>query len=390
MTSVLASHLLTSFSCLGDKCADTCCRGWSMQLDETMFAKYKKDAPELLDAVEASVESPFIMRKDKATGYCVKFDNGWCGIHKEKGDTFLGDACYFYPRVTRSLGDMAVMTATLSCPEITRIVLSADNPFAFDASDANRLPDTLKNYLPEALNAQDALSVHEAFLAAARDEAVTAEHIVCRLASVTRSIQLIDKKTWAQAVPFYLRNADARLLPAEQNSADPFNLLHALSGLIVASHKPMPERLSQTISTMEKMLHVMLDWQNVLIHTSDESAPAYQKMAEAWNTSVSHYEIILKRYLEAQLAIALFPFAGLGEKLEDRITIIGVRLATVKLALMCEHAAAGATLSVDTIIRVIQSLSRFLDHLGDPAFSLEIYKETGWVKEGRLRGLLSV
>lgn len=386
---MLQSHLLESFSCLGDKCSDTCCRGWSMQLDGVTLEKYRKEAPELLDAVEESAESPFIMRKDKTTGYCVKFDNGWCGIHKEKNDTFLGDACYFYPRVTRALGDAVLMTATFSCPEIVRLALENTSPFGLQDKQVERLPNTLKNYLPEGLSDQDALVVHEAFLSAARDEAASAEHIVARLASVVRSIQLIDKKVWPEAVPFYLSSADARLVPAEKNISDPFNVLHALSGLIVASHKPMSERLAQTVATMEKMLCVTLDWQNVLIHTSNESAPAYKKMSETWNKSASRYEIILKCYLEAQLAVALFPFAGLGKKLEDRITIIGVRLATIKLALMCEHAATGATLSQETIIRVIQSLSRFLDHLGDPAFSLAIYNETGWVKESRLRGLLA-
>jgi len=40
------------------------------------------------------------------------------------------------------------------------------------------------------------------------------------------------------------------------------------------------------------------------------------------------------------------------------------------------------------VVRIIQSLSRLLDHLGDPAFSLKIYAETGWIKEARMRGLL--
>ncbi len=390
MSILLQANMLGKFTCLGDKCADTCCRAWSMQLDEITYEKYKKEAPELLDAVEEAVESPYIMRKDKATGYCVKYDNGWCGIHKEKGDKFLGDACYFYPRVTRSLGDDTVMTATLSCPEIVRIVLEEKDPFGVHEVQAGRLPNTLKNYLPEGLSAQDALSVHQAFLATTHDKDVEAGHIFARIATVSRSIQLIDKKSWAQAVPFYLQNADMRMMPPEQNEADPFNLLHALSGLIVASHKPMPDRLAQTVSTMEKMLKVTLDWKNVLIHTSDESVAAYQKIRKAWKSHAKHFEPVLKRYLEAQLAVSLFPFSGLGTTLEDRITIIGVRLATVKLALMCEHAAAGDMLPQDTIIRVVQSLSRLLDHLGDPGFSMAIYKETGWVREERLRGLLSI
>src|SRR5690349_1055310 len=105
MTAMLCTKSLSAFSCLGDKCADTCCQGWSMQVDDVTLARYRKDAPELLGAVEASQEAPWIMRKDPATNFCVKLEGGLCGIHKQYGDAFLSDACHFYPRVTRALGE---------------------------------------------------------------------------------------------------------------------------------------------------------------------------------------------------------------------------------------------------------------------------------------------
>lgn len=41
-----------------------------------------------------------------------------------------------------------------------------------------------------------------------------------------------------------------------------------------------------------------------------------------------------------------------------------------------------------TVVRVVQSLSRFLDHLADPTFSRMAYEEAGWFREGRLRALM--
>lgn len=361
-----------------------------MQIDQAMLDKYKKEAPELLDAVEASEESPWIMRKDKKTGYCVKFDNGWCGIHKEKGAEFLGDACFFYPRVTRVLGDKVIMTAALSCPEITRLVLEDIQPFVFESDNVERLPYTLKNYLPEGLTPDNAIAVHKAFLDACEDGTVSAEHVLARIASVSRSIQMLDKKTWAESVPFYLKHADTRLPEPVGETTDAFNLLHALSGLIVASRKPMSDRLRETVKCMEAALAVKLDWQNVQITTTARSIEAYHACVAAWRKSAKQYDTILKRWLTAELSIALYPFAGLGATLTERITLIGVRMATLKLALMCAHTQNGAVLDTDSIVRVIQSLARFMDHLGDPAFSLKIYSETGWIRESRLRGLLSI
>ncbi len=359
-----------------------------MQLDDATLARYKKEAPELLDAVEPAEESPWIMRKDPKTTYCVKYEDGLCGIHKERGDSFLGDACHFYPRSTRSLGDSKIMTATLSCPEVSRLALFEEAPFAFYTSDIERLPYTMKDYLPEGISAEDAIAVHTAFIAATEDEA-DAETILARIASVSRSIELIDKKSWAQAVPFYLKNADMRLPDAQVNPADPFNVLHALCGLIVATQKPISERLKQTIDDMEKALHVKLDWQNVLMQLSDDSGEAWQKLESEWQKNKEQYQPILKRYLQMQLSLALYPFSGLGSNLSERVTIIGVRLATIKLAIITACGIYGASLPQDTVVRLVQSLSRFLDHLGDPAFSLQIYAETGWDKEPRMRGLLA-
>jgi hypothetical protein len=95
---------------------------------------------------------------------------------------------------------------------------------------------------------------------------------------------------------------------------------------------------------------------------------------------------LLRGYLSAQLSQALFPFAGFGAEVAERAAIIAVRLATVKLALATLPLAAGEA----EVVEVVQTLSRFTDHLADPELSRRIYQETGWVREARLRGLLGV
>lgn len=360
-----------------------------MQVDELTLARYRTEAPELMKAVEPSTEAPWIMKKDPATGFCTKLEQGLCGIHKNYGANFLGDACYFYPRATRALGDKLVMTATLSCPEVARLALYAGEGAALEDAEAERLPQNIKDYLPEGIAASDALAIHRAFIEEAEREDATAEQAYLRIASVARSLELIDKKSWPQAVPFYLKHADSRLLPAEENPSDPFNLLHALCGLVVASKKTPSQRLRKTILEMEQALSATIDWDAVQIHLSDESAAAFAKVQQAWEAKYAPiYKETLKRYLQMQLSLALFPFAGAGNTLGERITIIGVRLATIKLALACACSIHGNELPQEVVVRVVQSLSRFMDHLGDAGFSLQIYTETGWVQEARMRGVL--
>lgn len=111
--------------------------------------------------------------------------------------------------------------------------------------------------------------------------------------------------------------------------------------------------------------------------------------ADRWGREwAGHFAPIFRRWIAAQRAVALFPFGGFGETLSDRVTILGVRFATLKLALMSACQMKGGLIVEDEVVRVIQSLARFLDHLADPALSMQIYTETGWVREPRLRALV--
>ncbi len=377
---VIQSSFLDSFQCLGDKCPDTCCKGWSMQLDAPMREKYAKEKPELLDAV-AEEGGIAIMRRDPNTDYCVKFENGLCGIHKQYGAAFLGDACNFYPRVTRALGTQTLMTATPSCPEVARLAFYLGVPFAPHETQGERLPHSLKDYLPPELEPAQAQTVHDAFLLAV-EEAPFAQAFA-RIASVARSLEKLPVKSWPEAVPFYLKSADARLPAPEPKAEDPFNLLHALCGLQVASRKKLNPRLAETIAAMERALGATIAWEGAGIALAPDSFEKWQRVRAAWKEE--HYDKILQRALQLQLSVALFPFAGLGNTLSERITIIGVRLATFRLALICAFDPGE-----EEVVRIAQSLARLLDHLGDPAWSLNIYSETGWVKEPRLRALVCI
>lgn len=389
MVSILRTNVLSEFTCLGEHCEDTCCQNWSMQVDDATLERYRREVPELMEAVEQSQDAPWIMKKDPATGFCVKLEGGLCGIHKQYGDKFLGDACYFYPRATRKLGERVLMTATMSCPEIVRRALLEGRPGSMGEVEAERLPQVLKDYLPEGMAVEDALAVHQAFLDAAEDTTLDAESIFLRMGNAARSLERTPHKDWKLMTEFYIRNAEICMPPAQLAPADPFNLLHALCGLIVASRKPPSPRLRQTIADMEKALAVTLDWEQAGIATSDGSLPAYQSLQALWGKEASKtYTPILRRYLQMQVSLALYPFGGFGNTLSERITVIGVRLATIKLALLCGHSIYGATLPQDVVVRIVQSLSRFMDHLGDPQFSLRIYTETGWLQESRMRGLL--
>lgn len=357
-----------------------------MQLAAATVELYKQKAPELLDAV-TSGESEHIMKRDPNTDYCVKFDAGWCGIHKTYGETFLGDACHFFPRATRDIGDNAVMTLAPSCPEALRLMLSVEDPFTYAPRDDARVPHAIKNYATDGTSSAAMMQIHDAFIAAV-ESAESAPRALSILASAVRSLAHMPRDQWPEIAPMALKFASGRLPAPEADMGDYPRLIAALRGLVAASKPTFRPRLDVVIENMQAAMAIGYDDASAQVILQESTLQTLYALEAMWRDASAAYDAPLKRMLQAQLSLAFFPFSGLGESLEDKITIIGVRFATARLALMCAHASADGVLSAEQMVDVWQPLSRFLDHLSDPTFSLAIYAELGWNREARLRALV--
>ena len=260
---------------------------------------------------------------------------------------------------------------------------------AYHDGEDDRLPYSLSDYLPDGPDEVQAIAIHQQFMQLAGNADLSAERIMALVSSVARSMDMLSIDSWPDAVGFYLKNAESRLPAPEPHPADPFNLLHALVGIIAAARPSRRPRLDQTIEEMEAALDVVLNRDTLAIHTSDSSVAAAQSLEQRWHEKWSEsLGPVMRRWLQAEFSISLFPFAGPGETLTQRITILGVRFATTKLALMAACHTAGNVAEEPEMVRAIQSIARLLDHLADPALSLQIYEETGWVLEARLRSLV--
>ena len=364
-----------------------------MQIDAKTVARYRKDAPELLDAVTGNLGTGSgdncLMKRDALTDYCVKFEGGLCSVHKKYGTDFLGDACHFYPRMTRGIGSTRVMTGALSCPEIVRLALGDDAAFTWQDATSERLPYSLIDYLPDGLTEAHTFAIHDAFLQKALDKNYSAARNLIHIFCAAESLQNIPIGSWPDAVPFYLDHAENRLPTPTKADTDSFFLLQALCGIIAAAKKGQQERLMQNVRMMESALHITIQWDTLAIAHLPDSLHMAQKLEADWKDTWSvSYDAILKRYLASQIVLALFPFSGLGDTLTNRAAIIAIRFATIRLALMSACRTSPALPSQDAITCIVQPISRLLDHLAGADFSLAIYKETGWLNGNRLRALV--
>lgn len=376
----IQTRAVADFSCLGDRCPDTCCKGWGMQVAPENIRKWEREAPELLATV-TSGEAEFVMKRDAATDNCLQFDAGWCGLQQRYGSDFLGDACHFYPRINRALSDTVFTSIALSCPEAARLMLYGDAPFTTTGRDALRQPFFLTNYLPETVDAEAALATHQSFIEEAGRAESTAERNLMRLSTVARALEHMATAQWHDAARFYFTMADGRLPQPEAQAHDWIHLVQACTGLVLASQATNRPKLMALLARMQEAVGIHIDAAGTMQVMPDaaQRGVALAHRAREWQETL---QPLLKRYLQAQISQALFPYAGLGSNLTERLTIIAIRFATLKLALLAGEGTQEATVETTYL------LSRFMDHLADPALSLSIYRETGWVREARLRGLL--
>lgn len=140
------------FSCIADKCEDTCCRGWGVQIDKKTFKEYKKIQKSSLDGREFfqgkfvqnkqsnSIHDYGIMRLD-SDGRCMFLnDKNLCGIVLKYGPDKLCKTCTSFPR-SYSLykkTEHQELALTTACPEATRKIISQHKKLTFVVQDTNK------------------------------------------------------------------------------------------------------------------------------------------------------------------------------------------------------------------------------------------------------------
>lgn len=139
---VLQPEYMKAFSCIGDRCEDTCCAGWGVQIDKETYAKYKKVENKELEPL---MKSAISLRKEGSSDLAyadIKLDcKGRCSFLNEKnlcnvyihaGEDYLSAICTFYPRIVRKVDGNFERSSVMSCPEATRLCLLNPKGIVFE------------------------------------------------------------------------------------------------------------------------------------------------------------------------------------------------------------------------------------------------------------------
>ena len=116
-----------TFRCIADRCPDSCCKEWDVQVDPEFAAYYRSLPGALGDRLRSVLKDEdgevYMIIED---GRCPMWrQDGLCRLQAELGEEALCKTCREFPRLTHDYGDFVELGLELSCPEAARIILSS-------------------------------------------------------------------------------------------------------------------------------------------------------------------------------------------------------------------------------------------------------------------------
>ncbi|MGN0427519.1 MAG: flagellin lysine-N-methylase [Agathobacter sp.] len=150
------------FQCIADKCKDSCCIGWEIDIDEDTYAYYAT----VPGAFGKKLKKHMYLTKDKEYsfrlgehGRCPFLNSGnLCDICIELGEEALSEVCTEYPRFSITYGDVWQKALCLSCEEVGRILFTHDEPVKLVDYE---MPDYEEEYISEEKEKEEILSREE-------------------------------------------------------------------------------------------------------------------------------------------------------------------------------------------------------------------------------------
>ena len=122
------------FKCIADKCTDSCCIGWEIDVDEVALEKYNKIntafGDEIRNTITESEDGSNCFKLAEEERCPFLNENNLCDIIINCGESYLCDICREHPRFYEWFAGVTECGLGLSCEEVCRILLENEEPFA--------------------------------------------------------------------------------------------------------------------------------------------------------------------------------------------------------------------------------------------------------------------
>lgn len=118
------------FRCLVGDCPDSCCYGWTVDLDEETAERYRALPGPLGERLRQCMkQEPWgTVLALAPDGRCPMWrEDGLCRIQAQLGEGALSHVCKTFPRLCHDYGGFQELGLELSCPEAARLILECDS-----------------------------------------------------------------------------------------------------------------------------------------------------------------------------------------------------------------------------------------------------------------------
>lgn len=136
------------FHCIGGICEDSCCENWEIDLDDATLKRYMKytgDFGKRLKDNTRVKEKQFVLNGTRCP--FLNEDN-LCDIFIEMGEECLCETCTNFPRHVEEFEELKEVNLTMSCPEVSRIMLAKKEKMTFECREGTDAEYGLKHMEP--------------------------------------------------------------------------------------------------------------------------------------------------------------------------------------------------------------------------------------------------
>ncbi|NFN86305.1 hypothetical protein FDF31_02525 [Clostridium sporogenes] len=379
---VLKPFYYDNFTCIGNKCKDSCCIGWRVFIDKKSYNKYKKVAGEFGKVLNNSMSRN---RKNKSHLHYAEMklknkrcqllnNNNLCDIYINLGEEYLCNTCKTYPRIVRKYGDICEKTLNLSCPEVAKIFVESNKDFNFVMQD-------------EILNEIEGQYIEET------KYNKSLYNLLWEGRSLSIDVaQFKDIEIWKRLVFIKVIEEKLQTLILESNYKESESEIDKLKNNITSYN------VIQSLDSIEKINSIKVAFVSVLLQrkvnlgehnfmfvevlksfnkffkdkNDSEIEEIFNKEEEEFNKYLKKYEYVLENYIVYDL-YNNYMSALKTKDLNKEILFLILKYSTIKMLLLSRWDEKNKELNNEDIIDILYSFSRVMEH--DDEFIYDLYKD---------------
>lgn len=128
------------FKCIANRCTDSCCIGWEIDIDSAAYDKYRLMPDDFQKNIAVcDGVAHFVLTQDERCPFLQK--DGLCKIILEHSEDMLCDICREHPRFYEWYGEYKDAGVGLCCEEAVRLLLESEKALEYETVETQEISD---------------------------------------------------------------------------------------------------------------------------------------------------------------------------------------------------------------------------------------------------------